>query len=173
MTERKPPGVDFESWVEKQIREAQERGEFDALPGAGKPLTGLDRDWLSTYVEREGLSIDAALPEPLRLRKEIENLPSAAAALRSEDEVREVVRELNLRIAAWIRSGEGPRIRLKPVDVDDVLDEWRRAHDRPRPAATDVSPGTPGEESRSEEERAEEPGPAPRRRRRWWRRRRD
>src|ERR671931_357603 len=29
-----------ESAVEKQIREAQERGEFDNLPGAGKPLSG-------------------------------------------------------------------------------------------------------------------------------------
>ncbi|MBB3051135.1 pyruvate/2-oxoglutarate dehydrogenase complex dihydrolipoamide acyltransferase (E2) component [Prauserella isguenensis] len=167
MTERKPPGVDFESWVEKQIREAQERGEFDALPGAGKPLTGLDRDWLSTYIEREGLSIDAALPEPLRLRKEIENLPSAAAALRSEEEVRDLVRELNLRIAAWIRSGEGPRIRLKPVAVDDVLDEWRRARGRAQRADVDASPGTPGEGPPSEEPRAGA------RRRRWWRRRRD
>lgn len=167
MTERKPPGVDFESWVEKQIREAQERGEFDALPGAGKPLTGLDRDWLSTYIEREGLSIDAALPEPLRLRKEIENLPSAAAALRSEEEVRDLVRELNLRIAAWIRSGEGPRIRLKPVALDDVLDEWRRARGRAQRADVDASPGTPEEGPPSEEPRAGA------RRRRWWRRRRD
>jgi hypothetical protein len=30
--------------VEKQIREAQERGEFDNLPGAGKPLRGIDAD---------------------------------------------------------------------------------------------------------------------------------
>ncbi|MCP2254594.1 protein of unknown function (DUF1992) [Prauserella aidingensis] len=165
MTERKPPGVDFESWVEKQIREAQERGDFDALSGAGKPLTGLDRDWLSTYIEREGLSVDAALPEPLRLRKEVENLPSAVAALRSEHEVRDLVRELNLRIAAWIRSGEGPHIRLTPVAVDDVLDEWRRARGG---SGTDDTSEAPGEESR-----AEQPRPAPRRRRRWWRRRRN
>jgi hypothetical protein len=38
MTERKPPGMSFESWVDKQIREATERGEFDGLPGAGKPI---------------------------------------------------------------------------------------------------------------------------------------
>ncbi|WP_037834016.1 DnaJ family domain-containing protein, partial [Streptomyces sp. NRRL S-481] len=37
MTERKPPGVDFGSWVDKQIRDAETRGEFDRLPGAGKP----------------------------------------------------------------------------------------------------------------------------------------
>jgi hypothetical protein len=32
----------LESLVEKQIREAQEQGEFDNLPGAGKPLRGID-----------------------------------------------------------------------------------------------------------------------------------
>ena len=43
MTERKPPGVGFETWVERQIREATERGEFDNLPGAGKPVADLDK----------------------------------------------------------------------------------------------------------------------------------
>lgn len=29
---------DWESWIDQQIREAQERGEFDDLPGKGKPV---------------------------------------------------------------------------------------------------------------------------------------
>ena len=29
---------DWESWIDQQIREAQERGEFDNLPGKGRPL---------------------------------------------------------------------------------------------------------------------------------------
>ena len=29
---------DWENWLDRQIREAQERGEFDDLPGKGKPL---------------------------------------------------------------------------------------------------------------------------------------
>lgn len=29
---------DWESWIDQAIREAQERGEFDDLPGRGKPL---------------------------------------------------------------------------------------------------------------------------------------
>ncbi|MEV4218944.1 DUF1992 domain-containing protein [Nonomuraea sp. NPDC049725] len=45
MTERKPGGMQFESWVDRQIREAQERGEFDDLPGAGKPLPGADKPY--------------------------------------------------------------------------------------------------------------------------------
>lgn len=35
----KPRGQkDWENWIDQQIREAQERGDFDNLPGAGKPL---------------------------------------------------------------------------------------------------------------------------------------
>lgn len=29
---------DWESWIDQQIREAQDRGDFDDLPGKGKPL---------------------------------------------------------------------------------------------------------------------------------------
>jgi hypothetical protein len=43
MTARKPPGVGWESWIDKQIREAEERGEFEDLPGAGQPIPDLDK----------------------------------------------------------------------------------------------------------------------------------
>jgi hypothetical protein len=41
----------WESAVDRQIREAQERGEFDNLPGTGKPLRleDWDRDWGMAY----------------------------------------------------------------------------------------------------------------------------
>lgn len=35
----KPKGrKDWENWIDEQIREAQERGDFDNLPGKGRPL---------------------------------------------------------------------------------------------------------------------------------------
>jgi DnaJ family protein C protein 28 len=34
----KPKDLNWESWIDQQIREAQERGEFDHLPGKGRPL---------------------------------------------------------------------------------------------------------------------------------------
>ncbi len=37
MEDQKRPG-DWEKWIDQHIREAQERGEFDNLPGAGKPI---------------------------------------------------------------------------------------------------------------------------------------
>ena len=37
--------IQFQSqWVEQQLRIAQERGDFDNLPGAGKPIEGLGPD---------------------------------------------------------------------------------------------------------------------------------
>ena len=63
----------FESWIDRQIREAQERGEFDNLRGAGEPLKGLGgRDdenwWIKGLIERENLR--PPLPGSLLLRKE-------------------------------------------------------------------------------------------------------
>ena len=42
---RKPEKMRWETWVERQIRESMARGEFDNLPGAGKPIADLDRPY--------------------------------------------------------------------------------------------------------------------------------
>jgi DnaJ-like protein len=65
----------YESAVEKAIREAQERGQFDNLSTSGKPLPGLDGPddelwWVRNYVRREGLSGEEFLPEALHLRRQ-------------------------------------------------------------------------------------------------------
>lgn len=130
MTERKPAGMPYESWVDKQIREAEERGAFADLPGKGKPLPGhgkrYDEDWwLRGYLERENVPVDVMLPEPLRLRREVHRLAETVRPLRTEEQVRDVVRELNLRIVAHLRAGGGPRVPVAPVDADAVVARWR------------------------------------------------
>ena len=50
-----------ESWIDRQIREAAERGEFDNLPGAGKPIPNrnelVDADWwIKQWIEREEIT---------------------------------------------------------------------------------------------------------------------
>ncbi len=37
MTERKPPGTSWGTWIEAQIRVAREQGAFDNLPGPVNP----------------------------------------------------------------------------------------------------------------------------------------
>jgi Domain of unknown function (DUF1992) len=92
MTDRKPTGVSFETWVEQQIRQAQERGAFTGLPGAGKPLR-IDPeqtayDWALAKARREGVETADMLPPGLRLRRERDELPERAARLTSEAAVR-------------------------------------------------------------------------------------
>lgn len=123
----------YESWVERQVREAIERGEFDNLPGAGKPIPGLNgREdanwWIKSKLEHE--EIRGVLPASLALRKEVEELPETLADQRDEDAVREIVRNLNRRIReSHLRRDEGPMIVVHTVDVDATVDSWRARPD--------------------------------------------
>jgi hypothetical protein len=136
MTERRPAGTSFESWLDKQIREGEQRGEFDDLPGKGKPLPdrGELRDpdwWARSFVAREGGTGGALLPESLQLRKEIERLSEVVNDLPAERLVREHVSELNKRIVAWLRSPTGPHVKVGPVNADEIVAQWRES--RPKP----------------------------------------
>jgi len=133
MTERKPPEISFASWIDQQINEAAERGAFDNLPGAGKPLPKRENDgqaWLRDKLRREGVSAEELLPTPLRLRKEIERLTGTVQDLRSEQDVREVVKGLNRRILAWRRIPEGPPVYLPLVDEETMVARWRDTQPR-------------------------------------------
>ncbi|WP_063035904.1 DnaJ family domain-containing protein [Nocardia grenadensis] len=155
MTERKPVGVDFESWVDRKIREATERGDFENLAGAGEPLPGAgnpyhdENAWLRDYLRREGVSGDAMLPPSLLLRRDVERLPEAVRDAESEHEVRETVAELNGRIVDWLRMPTGPQVPVAPVDADAVVRDWREratrvaAARRPAIARPGPAPGVP------------------------------
>jgi hypothetical protein len=120
----------YESWVDRQIREAIERGEFDDLPGQGKPISGLTgRDeenwWVKAYLEREQLPLP--LPTALALRKEVRALPDTLADIADEASVREIVADLNHRIAeSHRRRLDGPPIVIGLVNVERAVVEWRR-----------------------------------------------
>lgn len=128
MTERKPPGVNFESWVDRQIREAEARGEFADLPGAGKPLPDLgaahdDLWWVKRKMAREGLSV---LPPALALRKDAEDAYEAALAAPSEQAARKILEDVNVRIREMMyKPPPGPPLGRKPFDVEGVLAERR------------------------------------------------
>ncbi len=89
----------YESLLDRQIRAAQERGEFDDLPGAGKPLPSDSVPyrpdwWLNQVVEREGVGAYAIPPE-LALRKVADELRAGAVESRLEWDVREAVAMYN------------------------------------------------------------------------------
>jgi hypothetical protein len=128
VAERKPRGISWESWIDRQVREAEERGEFDDLPGAGQPLPGLDKPfdelwWVKDKVRREGLSY---MPPSVALRKEAHDALEAASRARTEADVRNIILEINERIREANRKTiSGPSLMLVPVDVERVVREWR------------------------------------------------
>lgn len=128
MTERKPPGVSWESWIDRQIREGMERGEFDALPGHGRPLRDVDRPrdemwWVKDKLRREKASF---LPPTLAVRKEVEDARAAIAASASEAEVRRIVADINARIVEVnSRVTAGPPSTLAPLDPERTVERWR------------------------------------------------
>ncbi|WP_335988105.1 J-domain-containing protein [Glycomyces sp. MUSA5-2] len=116
--------------VERAIQEAEARGEFKNLPGAGKPLPGIGQPlhedwWLHQQATRESMGLDA-LPPALRLGKEREDLPATLDALGDEAAVRAAVEELNGRIRkALIGPVEGPPLRFGLIDVDEAVAAWK------------------------------------------------
>lgn len=69
--------MNFEKIAEDKIREAIERGEFDDLPGRGRPLQGLAAYFAAPESVRVGYSVlksSGFVPEEVDLLKEIELL---------------------------------------------------------------------------------------------------
>ncbi|MGW2626873.1 DnaJ family domain-containing protein [Micromonospora taraxaci] len=150
----------WEAAVEAQIRGAAQRGEFDDLPGMGKPIPGRGMPydeswWIKSFLEREALPSDLLLPTPLQLRRRIEQIPDEVRDLPTEQSVRDVVGQLNAQIVAWLRNPDGPRVVVRPVNADEVVRRWRAEHATP---SVSTSPT----------ERAAVVAPPRRSRRTWW-----
>ncbi len=148
MTERKPPGMSFETWVDSQISRSIARGEFDRLPGAGKPLPprSLDEsayEWVLQKARQENLDVFGMLPPGLALRKERDDLPRRAAALPSEEAVRALAEDYNARAREFWRRPQESRWSPVPglADVDALVEGWLR--DRPPPPPVVASPRPP------------------------------
>lgn len=115
--------------AERAMQEADR--DFQDLPGAGKPLSGLGGEygedwWLHQQTTRENIG-DEVLPKTMRLRKEVGALEATLDALGEERAVREALEELNVRIrAALVGPPDGPPLNFGPVDVEAEVAAWRR-----------------------------------------------
>lgn len=131
MTHPDPPR--YESPADRAIREAIERGEFDDLPGSGKPLRNLGDPndalwWVRGLAEREQLNFTGALPPAVALRKEAATFPESLQELRSEQSVREVLEDFNRRVKRdRLRLPEPgmPQLLAPTVDVEALVAQWR------------------------------------------------
>ena len=134
-----------QTWVDLQVRQAMERGDFDDLPGYGKPIEGLGTEhdpdwWLKKLVERERITV---LPPSVALRKEDAELDDTLDRFASESQVRAHVADFNERVVkARYQLPQGPPLITMPRDVEATVEAWRdrRAARRARPAEPAVRP---------------------------------
>jgi hypothetical protein len=138
------------SWVDLQIRQAVARGDFDELPGYGKPLTNLtgehDPDWwVKQLIERE--QITGVLPPSLLVRKEDAGLDDRLDGLATEEQVRRAVEEFNGQVRwALYRPPEGPPVVTQQRDPVLEVERWRArraARFAEKRAAMSADDGTP------------------------------
>lgn len=142
--------------VETAIQQAIRRGDFDDLPGAGKPIEGLgshhDPDWwIRRKIESENLT--GLGPPALSLRVENLGLDAELDLESSEARVREVLDDFNRRVIEARRQLQGgPPVVTPTRNVDAEVDAWRERRAARARAARE----------------ADEAQAKPERRKRWW-----
>ncbi|WP_248583487.1 DUF1992 domain-containing protein [Nocardioides sp. InS609-2] len=144
-------------WVDLQVQQAMERGEFDDLPGRGKPIdlgSGHDPDWwVKKLIERE--QITGVLPPALAIRKDDLELDGRLDKVPTEREVRREVEEFNERVRKAIYTPPtgptAPPVITKRRDVEAEVEAWRERRT-----------------ARVEAQRAALAEKQPEPRRRWW-----
>ncbi len=137
-------------WVDLQIQRAMERGEFDNLPGQGKPLGDLgtpeDRNWwLKKLIERE--HITGVLPAALQLRKDDLELDALLDNEAAETVVRDLVEDFNRRIIEARRQLQGGPPVVTPMrDVQAEVERWRQRRRARRQRASRERDAAPARE---------------------------
>ncbi|MFE5409370.1 DUF1992 domain-containing protein [Microbacterium sp. NPDC056569] len=154
-TDAAPPGskaaqaysaADRAAVVETAIQQAIRRGEFDDLPGAGKPIPGLgethDPDWwIRRKIETEQLT--GLGPPALMLRVESAELEAKLDDLSREAEVREALEDFNRRVIEARRQLlGGPPVVTPTRDVEAEVAGWNERRDARTAALGDGSDET-------------------------------
>ncbi|WP_432791182.1 DUF1992 domain-containing protein [Brevibacterium sp. K11IcPPYGO002] len=157
--------------VESALDRAIKRGDFDDLPGLGKPLTGLhgssDPDWwIKQKMDSEG--INGVAPAAFQLRKENAVLEDTVDAFTEESDVRDYLAGFNARVREAVMDlREGPPVFTPPRDVEKEVAAWRRRRNaKKNDSVTEAEPGDPEAEPGDQPVDPESVGSP----RRWWHR---
>ena len=137
-------GPDWETLIERQIREAMERGQFDNLPHQGEPLpnddnplagdmglafhvlknAGVAPPWIEAAKEAEGLleRRDAILAHAAR-----GEAPSGIARKRDRAALEDIVTRANAAIARVNAEAPAESLFRRPVSLPDTLAKYDEA----------------------------------------------
>jgi hypothetical protein len=90
----------FEKIVEERILRAQKRGEFENLPGAGKPLKFEDDRFVSEELRLAYKILKNAdcVPVEIELKKEIKHTEDLLAGMQETSEKYRILKKLNFLI---------------------------------------------------------------------------
>jgi hypothetical protein len=135
---KRPPAfntIGYESWIDQQIRKAQERGAFDNLRGKGQPLAPDDQN-VTAFAGDDAMGLkllknSEALPAWIELNKEIAGDRAACRRIldyyvaerdrdrraRFADDYRRRVRDLNQKIDQYnliVPAAHLEQIRVRP-----------------------------------------------------------
>jgi len=133
-------------YVEVRLQQAIRNGDFDDLPGAGKPIANLgevhDPDWwMRRKIERENLT--GLGPPALTLRTEDAAMDARLDAITSEREVRDTLEDFNRRVIEARRQLlGGPPVVTTLRDVEAEVARW---HERRRVRRTEAGQTASGE----------------------------
>ena len=99
----------FQKIVEKRIKEAQERGDFDDLPGQGEPINIEDDSHIPEDLRLVYKILKNAdcLPPELQLRKEIRQMEDMLESIPDEKEKYRQIKSINYKIMQLNMMGKG------------------------------------------------------------------
>lgn len=116
----------FEEIIERRIKEAQANGEFDDLPGRGKPLRIEDDSHVpeDLRIAYKVLKNADCLPPEVELRKDIRQMKDLLDAMPDEQEKVLQIRRINFKVLQLNSMGHGSPL----FDEDEVY--YRKIVDR-------------------------------------------
>lgn len=146
--------------VQGEVEDAIARGDFDDLPGAGKPLhlpSTHDPDWwIKQRLDEEDVDRDALLPVVVLLRREYEQRDDTLRELPDEQAVRAYADDFTARVREDRAASPMARMLAPEMPADVAVQRWRALRpDLQEPREVEPAPAAE---------------PARRRRRWWWRR---
>jgi hypothetical protein len=118
------PGYD--KIVEQRIREAQENGEFDNLPGRGQPLPLDDNSHIpeDLRIAYKILKNADCLPPEIQEKKEIRQMEELLASIPDEKERYKLIKKINYRIMKLnIMGKKSPLLEENQIYYKRVVDK--------------------------------------------------
>ncbi|MBW1785486.1 MAG: DUF1992 domain-containing protein [Deltaproteobacteria bacterium] len=117
----------FQKIVEERIREAQNRGEFNDLPGSGAPLDMEDDSHVPEDLRLAYKILRNAncLPPELKLKKEIRQMEDMLDGIPDEKEKYRLIKQINFKITKLNMMGKkSPLLEETELYYEKLVDKF-------------------------------------------------